>query len=67
MSEYEDQANKFMGDHGIKFHSKFMGDKCPIWCDGKHIHGDRYLVTFSRYNPPKRFTLSFWNSLNDKE
>jgi hypothetical protein len=79
MSEYEDQANKFMADHGIKFHSKLIGDKCPIWCDGKHMHGDRYLVTFTRLHikashaprydcePRKRFTLSFWNSRHDQE
>lgn len=67
VNEYEKQANDFLARHNIKFHAKFMGDKCPLWCDGKHIHGDRYLVTFTRYNPYKRITLSFWNSLNDKQ
>ena len=63
-SEYETKANAFLESHAIRFHAKQMADKCPIWCDGQHIHGDRYLVTFSR-KPRKRMTLSFWNSLDD--
>lgn len=65
MTAYQKQASDFLTNHGITFKAKFMGDKCPIWCDGKHIHGDRYLVTFRRGK--QSLTLSFWNSLHDQE
>lgn len=69
MSEYERQVEDFLAEHGIKFNAAFKGDKCPLWCDGGHIHGDRYLITFSRRlgDRMKRFSLSFWNSLKDME
>lgn len=69
MSEYERKAEDFLSEHGIKFSAAFKGDKCPLFCDGRHIHGDRYLITFSRKlgDRVKRFSLSFWNSLKDME
>lgn len=73
MSEYEKQAEQFLSRYGIKFTATFKGDKCPLWDNDKHIHGDRYLITFARISKDKhpvlksRFNLSFWNSLSDKE
>jgi len=67
MSEYEQQAQDFLQRNGITFKAVFKGDKCPLWDDDKHIHGDRYLITFTRTLTKKRFSLSFWNSLHDKE
>jgi hypothetical protein len=32
-------------------------------CDGKHVHGDQYRITFSRDG--ERLQLMFWNSLDD--
>ncbi len=61
--DYQKQGEDFLNKHGIKFSAKFKGDKCPLWCDGKHRHGERHLITFTR--PGKRFPLSFWNSYND--
>jgi hypothetical protein len=70
MRDYETQATNFLTKHGITFSALFKGDKCPMWDDDKHIHGDRYLVVFQRGElgvNHQRFSLSFWNSLNDKE
>jgi hypothetical protein len=69
MTDYQKQAQDFLTKHSIKFKAIFKGDKCPMWEDGKHMHGDRYLVTFHRtinyvYSS---FSLSFWNSVNDKQ
>jgi hypothetical protein len=47
MTDYEKQTQDFLTKTGVKFKAIFKGDKCPMW-DDKHIHGDRYLVTFSR-------------------
>ncbi len=67
MSEYEKQAQDFIDSHGIRFKATFKGDKCPMWDDDKHIHGDRYLVMLSKPTTKQRFSLSYWNSLNDKK
>jgi hypothetical protein len=66
--DYREQADKFLKDNGIGFAAKLGKDKCPIWCENKHIHGDHYRVTFYRLGDKRsRWTFSFWNSLNDKE
>lgn len=63
-SEYTKQADDFLKKHGIKFRAtRTKINKCPTWDDDKHIHGDRYRITFSR--PGKQFSLFFWNSFND--
>ncbi|MCK5601558.1 hypothetical protein KAR91_06815 [Candidatus Pacearchaeota archaeon] len=73
MSEYEEHANRFLEVAGLEFSAVLKGDKCPMWCDGKHIHGHRYIVEFKRKNPEEStrplvaIEMDFWNSLNDKE
>lgn len=64
MSEYTEQAENFLKQHGIKFKASMAPDNtCPLWCDGKHVHGNRHRITFSRDG--NRFQIMFWNSLND--
>lgn len=67
ISEYELKALLFLHEHGISFSAAFKGNKCPMWCEDKHIHGDRYLITFRRLGTRQKLSLSFWNSLNDSE
>lgn len=67
MNEYTEQAEQFLKKHDIDFKAVKKADKCPLWCKGDHVHGERYLVTLSRKSTKQRFSLSFWNSLNDME
>jgi len=53
------------GEHDIGFKAVRKADKCPLWCKGEHVHGERYLITFTRKGTKQRYSLSFWNSLND--
>lgn len=62
-SEYDRNAEKFLKKWGIRFKAVCLADKCPPFCDGKHIHGHHHRVTLSRNG--HRVTFSFWNSLND--
>jgi hypothetical protein len=65
MSEYTVKANNFLKKHAITFKAVFKGDKCPLWDDKNHIHGDRYIITLRRGK--RSMSLSFWNSLMDKQ
>ena len=67
MSEYEKKANDFLTANGIKFRATFKDAKCPPYCDGKHIHGERYRVTLHRPGQPGRLSFDFWNSQHDME
>jgi hypothetical protein len=60
---YQAETNKFLRKHAIKFGVVRTDTKCPLWCDGKHTHGNGYRVSFSRGK--KRMSVSFWNSKND--
>ncbi len=64
MSEYDTQARKFLDDNGLKFRATQKGDRCPPYCDGKCIHGDRYRVTISRKGGG-RLSFDYWNSFAD--
>lgn len=65
-SEYTKQADDFLKKHGITFKATMTADnKCPLFCDGKHIHGNRHRITMARKGAGGRFTLMFWNSYND--
>lgn len=66
MNNYDEEGRKFLRDNKIKFNATLTTDnKCPMWDDEKHIHGDEYRVTFSRVG--KRFIIRFWNSKRDSE
>lgn len=65
MSEYTEKADQFLKEHGISFSVLMKADRCPMWCKGDCVHGDRYLVTFKRNSTKQKFSLSFWNSVND--
>lgn len=67
MSEYTEKAEKFLKEHDISFSAVMKGDKCPLWCKGDHIHGERYFITLKRKGTKQRYSLSFWNSLNDMQ
>jgi hypothetical protein len=64
-TDYEKQSRDFLTKHNISFKAVFKGDKCPLWDDPKHIHGDRYLITLKR--DKRQYSFSFWNSLRDKQ
>lgn len=64
-SNYNEQAKSFLTKWGIDFSVKRGADKCPPFCDGKHIHGDQYRVTLKRPLNGKRLTFPFWNSQHD--
>lgn len=82
MSEYTEQAEKFMLDAGLEFRAVYVGEDCPAYCGdaakdramsdiGKfprrtHIHGNHYRVTLSRKDRG-HFTIDFWNSYSDEE
>jgi len=63
MSEYEAQAEAVRKELGFEIKIAFKGDKCPIWCDGGHCHGDRYRVTIKRNG--SSYSFDFWNSRRD--
>lgn len=64
LTGYEAQAKEFLDKHNIKFKADYFSDSCPLWCDGKHIHGVLYKVTFRR-EEKKSLNLPFWNSYKD--
>lgn len=64
---YQQQAKDFLNKWGIGFHVKRATNKCPPFCDGKHIHGDHYQVFLCRPMTGKRLFFPFWNSLNDSQ
>lgn len=76
MSEYIEQAEKFLEAHGLRFRATFKGDKCPAWSGIANerngcpqcgaIHGDRYRVTISRKGGG-RISFDFWNSQKDSQ
>lgn len=47
--DYEAQAGRFLKRYNLSIKTAYKGDKCPPWCDGKHIHGDKYRVTIIRH------------------
>ena len=63
MSAYDEQAQTFLVKHGLRFRAVHHADRCPLFCDGKHIHGHRYRVTISRKGGG-RVSFDFWNSLH---
>jgi hypothetical protein len=67
-TDYELQAKEFLSRWGIEFKvTATDSGKCPLFCDGKHIHGDEHRVILSRAMTGKRLEFPFWNSLNDSQ
>lgn len=67
MEDYTKQAEGFLKEYGTTFKAtRNPANRCPLWCNGKHIHGNQYLVTFKKKGE-KSLNISFWNSLRDKQ
>ena len=49
VSEYELQALDFLANTNVTMTAdRSVDNSCPMWCDGKHIHGNEYIITFER-------------------
>jgi hypothetical protein len=67
LSPYNKQARDFLTRHDITFRAQAHPvNECPLWCDGKHIHGKKYVCTFTRKNH-EDLHIDFWNSFNDAQ
>lgn len=79
MSEYTEQAERFIRENGLEFRAVFVGRDCPMFCEdeGKepypdvfprktHIHGAHYRCTISRKGKG-HVSFDFWNSYQDEE
>jgi hypothetical protein len=65
-SEYERKAQAFLTENKITFKAvRTNSNPCPLWCDGKHIHGDQYRVTLR--GKGRSLSFMFWNSLADMQ
>ena len=71
-TDYERQAQEFLGKFGLTIKAAFKGDRCPPW-EGKGgcIHGDRYRVTIRTNSASewrtKSISFDFWNSMADMQ
>ena len=81
MSEYTEQAEKFLKAHGLEFRAVLVGDDCPMFCEDAladrdmdkvntfprktHIHGKHYRCTISGKDRG-HLTIDFWNSYADE-
>lgn len=81
-NQYQEQANKFLAEHGLEFRAVLIGSDCPPFCEDAdkqiamedvdkyprrtHIHGKHYRCTFSRKGRG-HITFDFWNSYSDEE
>lgn len=78
MSEYTEQAKKFLDDISLSMRlteypadmqepPKWAEDAKPIRTEaGPLAHGLRYRVTLSRQGKPGRIAFDFWGSINDR-
>jgi hypothetical protein len=82
MSQYTEQAQKFLAEHNLEFRAVLIGSDCPLFCEDaqanrdmdkvnvyprkSHIHGKHYRCTFSRKDKG-HFTIDYWNSYADEE
>lgn len=71
-NEYLDKAKGFLKRFDLSCTARRADDRCPAWCDGKHIHGNHYRVTISRGGgwPASgcgsgSISFDFWNSHHD--
>lgn len=68
-TDYDKQAQDFFDGCGVRFTATLKAGPCPPFCDGKHIHGDRYQITLTRHVGYRRRSIrfDFWNSLKDQQ
>lgn len=81
MSEYTEQADKFLTDHNLTFRAVFVGEDCPTFCEDaakgnvlevgtfprkNHIHGSHWRLTIAA-EKRGHFALDFWDSYDDAE
>jgi len=70
INDYRRKANKFLDKYGIIIHAELSveEEKCPLWCDGSHIHGDHYVTwVMDKTGDREHFNFDFWNSLTAKD
>ena len=64
--DYQKQGENFLTASALKFRAtRTEANRCPIWDDGKCVHGDEYQITISRGGTSGRLGFRYWNSLND--
>ena len=82
VSEYEQQAEKFLQDSGLEFRAVLVGSDCPQFCEEAaaekdmdkvdvfprktHIHGKHYRCTISSKGRG-HVSFDFWNSYANEE
>lgn len=64
-TNYVADANALLDGMNVRFEADHLDSKCPLFCDGKHMHGDRHLITF--YRRGRYLKLHFWNSFHDMQ
>lgn len=66
MSEYEENALKFMQKNGVKMHIKFMGKVYNPWNEEKWANWhNKYKVIIKRNN--KQMTVNFYDSVHNTQ
>jgi hypothetical protein len=82
MSEYTEQAERFLKAHNLEFRAMLVGGDCPKFCKdaeagqdmdkvntfprSSHIHGKHYRCTISGKDRG-HVAFDFWNSYADEE
>lgn len=64
-TDYTVHAENLLKGMGVTFNAEHLDSECPLFCDGKHIHGDRHLITF--YRRGRYMRIHFWNSYHDMQ
>lgn len=79
MSEYTEQADKFLTDHKLTFRAVYVGEDCPTFCEDaakgnllvpgtfprkNHIHGSHWRLTISGEGRG-HLSVDFWDSYHD--
>lgn len=67
-NDYERLATVFLTEYGIAIHADLLGDKCPPWCKGEHLHGGHYSVSVMDIEEKREpLVFDFWESETDKD
>lgn len=62
-----DPAGDFLRCNDLEFEAVLASSGCPPWCDGSHMHGDKYNIMIRRTGAKVGLELPFWNSLHAKQ